>query len=104
MTCPHCGRELICASCGAKVDESARDRAVLLRELTATAEPPPGEPHSAAPAQTFLVVARGHQDLLAELQRVVRDVGWVRVIENRREDRTLLPREGREGSVHLDRD
>ncbi len=104
MRCPHCDRELVCAACGARVDESARDPAALLQELTAIAKPPPGEPSPAAPEQTFLVVARGHQDLLEELQRMVRDVGWVRVIEDRREDRTLLPRERRKGSVHLDRD
>jgi len=86
------------------VDQSATDRAALLRELTASAGPPPAAPRPAASEQTFLVVARGHPDLLEELQRVVRDVGWVRVIEDRREDRTLLPREGREGSVHVDRD
>ncbi len=49
----------------------------------------------------YLVVARGHEDLLEELRSVVTDgLGWVKLIEDRRDDATLLPREGREGRAH----
>jgi hypothetical protein len=53
---------------------------------------------------TFLIVARGHDELLAQLQEVVGDLGWVRLVEDRRHDETLLPREGRQGSVHINED
>jgi hypothetical protein len=46
----------------------------------------------------FLIVARGHHDLFEQIQTLVGEMGWVRVIEDRRQDQTLLPREGREGT------
>lgn len=46
----------------------------------------------------FLIVARGHRDLFEQIQTLIGDMGWVRVIEDRRQDQTLLPREGREGT------
>lgn len=46
----------------------------------------------------FLIVARGHRDLFEQIQTLVGEMGWVRVIEDRRQDQTLLPREGREGT------
>lgn len=76
------------------------------------AETPPGpgaagpaapEPVGAGePGAPFLVVARGHQDLLEELKSLLGETGRVRVIEDRRADPTLLPREGREGRTHVD--
>jgi hypothetical protein len=39
------------------------------------------------------VVARGHPDLLAELEAMFRDDPRVQVIENRRQDNALLPRD-----------
>jgi hypothetical protein len=54
--------------------------------------------------QTFLIVAKGHGELLDQLKEVVGDLGWVRLVEDRRQDETILPREGRQGSVHVDRD
>jgi hypothetical protein len=49
-------------------------------------------------------VARGHGDLLDQLREVVGDLGWVRLMEDRRTGETILPREGRGGTVHVDRD
>jgi hypothetical protein len=46
----------------------------------------------------FLVVARGHRNLYAELKELVGTGGQVEVIEDRRRDPTILPREGREGT------
>jgi hypothetical protein len=64
------------------------------------------EPGSDAPRdeQTFLVVAKGHAELLEELKRVIGDLGWVTPITDRRDDPTILPREGRQGTVHVDQD
>ena len=39
-----------------------------------------------------LVVARGHARLTAELRAIFENWPWVQVIENRRQDRGLLPR------------
>jgi response regulator RpfG family c-di-GMP phosphodiesterase len=51
----------------------------------------------------YLVVARGHQDLLEELRSVVSDgLGWVKLIEDRRDDATLLPREGKTHELDAD--
>ena len=56
----------------------------------------PGPVSLASDAETrapwLLVVARGHARLVAELQALFRDASRVRVIENRREDHSLLPR------------
>jgi hypothetical protein len=59
---------------------------------------------AARAAQTFLVVAKGHGDLIDQLREVVGDLGWVQLIKDRRDDPTILPREGRQGSVHIDPD
>jgi hypothetical protein len=64
------------------------------------ADPQPTPP----PDQTFLIVAKGHGELLDQLKEVVGDLGWVRLVEDRRRDETILPREGRQGTVHVDRD
>ena len=101
MNCPHCGTAVVCGSCGAAIKDSARPDVVLSEDGpsgTATA----GEASKAD--RTFLIVARGHSDLLDQLKEVVGDLGWVRLMEDRRTDETLLPREGREGSVHVDRE
>ena len=93
MNCPHCGRAVVCASCGSVVDV---DRS-----------PPPaagGSPGAEPGENTFLIVARGHDELLAQLQEVVGDLGWVRLVEDRRHDETILPREGRQGTVHIDQE
>ncbi|HEV8674133.1 MAG TPA: hypothetical protein VGX21_08805 [Methylomirabilota bacterium] len=98
MDCPECGRTLVCAACGSPVEE------------TVQVGPGPGPEsaiRSAGPQggdQTFLVVARGHGDLLEQLKEVVGELGWVRPIQDRRDDPTILPREGREGTVHVDED
>lgn len=103
MNCPQCGRPVVCGGCGAAIGDTPKYRVVVLEEF-------PGNPGTAMPVsrrpddRTFLVVARGHEDLLAELRRLVGDVGWVRVIEDRRQDQTLLPREGRSGTVRIDED
>lgn len=72
------------------------------RGRPASAEPAPAAaPSAESGAPAYLVVARGHEDLLEELRNVVTDgLGWVKLIEDRRDDATLLPREGREGRVH----
>ena len=45
------------------------------------------------------VVARGRDDLVPELEAIF--AGSVRVVENRRRDPALLPREGREGRRYV---
>jgi hypothetical protein len=40
----------------------------------------------------LFVVARGHARLAAELRAIFEDWPWVQVIEDRRQDRGLLPR------------
>ena len=53
---------------------------------------------------TLIVVAQGQQDLLRDLRAVFGGIGRTRIIEDRRRDRTLLPRErcffGSAGVVH----
>jgi len=100
VACPHCGTALVCRACGTAI-ETAR---------TSRGEPPeaagvekPGADGSRS-SQTFLVVAKGHGDLLEQLQEVVGDLGWVKLITDRRDDPTILPREGRQGTVHVDQD
>lgn len=51
----------------------------------------------------LVVVAQGQPGLLAEVARALGDVPGIRVIEDRRQDRTLLPREGRDGRVFAGR-
>ena len=45
----------------------------------------------------LFIVARGHQDLVGPVKVLLASVGPYRVIEDRRQDRSLFPREGREG-------
>jgi hypothetical protein len=101
VDCPQCGNALVCAACGAAIEHAPRDIGGELENLAKLPEaeptPPPGD-------QTFLIVAKGHTDLLAQLQGVVGDLGWVRLVEDRRADETILPREGRQGTVHVDRE
>jgi putative nucleotidyltransferase with HDIG domain len=74
------------------------------RPVSPEADPGAGPPPDGA-RPAYLVVARGHEDLLEELRSVVTEgVGWVELIEDRRDDTTLLPREGRAGRVHVDPD
>lgn len=54
--------------------------------------------------ESFLVVAKGHEDLLAQVKATVAGISWIRVIEDRRNERVLLPREGREGRAYFDGD
>jgi hypothetical protein len=50
----------------------------------------------------LLVVARGQVGLLETLREFVADLGWVDVIEDRREGASLLPRTDRpEGSFQV---
>ena len=99
MTCRHCGGPAVCAVCRAPIEGETPDRVQLLEELvsrTLPASPPPG---SGSDDAYFLIVARGHRELLSQLQSVLGEMGWIRIIEDRRRDETLLPREGREGKV-----
>jgi hypothetical protein len=93
VNCPHCGRALVCAACGEAVYEAGRDPGGPARVDLTDAE---------RAAQTFLVVAKEHGDLLDQLREVVGDLGWVKLIKDRRDDPTILPREGRQGTVHVD--
>jgi len=79
--------------------DSAKDGVALLEDLVRRAlTPSKGEdPDDQA---FFLIVARSHRNLLEQLKTLTGDLGWVRVIEDRRQDLTLLPREGREGSLY----
>lgn len=60
------------------------------------------DPAGRASGESFLVVARGHRDLLEQVKATVSDISWIRVIEDRRNERLLLPREGREGRAYFD--
>jgi response regulator RpfG family c-di-GMP phosphodiesterase len=90
---------------GAPTREAA---AASARELGAvpSVEPgarPPAAGGGAAEEPAVFVVARGHQELLEQLKSLIGDdLRWVQVIEDRRGDPTILPREGREGSVYVD--
>jgi len=98
VNCPHCGSAVICAACGSAVEDGAG--------ANRSPESPGGASPSAEPGEnTFLIVARGHDELLSQLKEVVGDLGWVRLVEDRRRDNeTILPREGRQGTVHIDQD
>ncbi|HSD66399.1 MAG TPA: hypothetical protein VLF95_06850 [Vicinamibacteria bacterium] len=102
MNCPHCGGALVCGACGTAIEPRARGVPGEALEPGAAEDPEEGDVSRAS--QTFLVVARGHGDLLEQLQEVVGDLGWVTLIKDRRGDPTILPREGREGTVHVDQD
>jgi hypothetical protein len=102
MDCPHCGQPVTCRACGNRVEDPSPD---LRRELELMMNAPGTEPKPATPPdKTFLIVAKGHGELLDQLKEVVGDLGWVRLVEDRRHDETILPREGRQGTVHVDRD
>jgi hypothetical protein len=92
VNCPHCGSAVICAACGVAVGDGT------------SASPQPTGDASPAGENTFLIVARGHEELLSQLKEVVGDLGWVRLVEDRRHDESILPREGRQGTVHIDQD
>jgi hypothetical protein len=101
VNCPYCGTAIACPSCGAPVEEGAGpDLVITDGGRSAKAEA------AAAPKseRMFLIVARGQGELLDQLKEVVGDLGWVRLMEDRRTDETILPREGREGTVHVDHD
>jgi hypothetical protein len=51
--------------------------------------------------RAVLVVARGQIGLLEALREFVAELGWVDVIENRREGASLLPRTDRSGGSFL---
>ena len=102
MDCPHCGQPVTCRACGNRVEDPAPD---LRRELELLMSAQAPEPKTSAPPdKTFLIVAKGHGELLDQLKEVVGDLGWVRLVEDRRQDETILLREGRQGTVHVDRD
>jgi hypothetical protein len=102
MDCPHCGQPVTCRACGNRVEDPSPD---LRRELELMMNAPAAESKPATPPdKTFLIVAKGHGELLDQLKEVVGDLGWVRLVEDRRHDETILPREGRQGTVHVDRD
>ena len=60
------------------------------------------DPAGRRSGESFLVVAKGHADLLEQVKATVADLSWIRVIEDRRHERILLPREGREGRAYVD--
>jgi hypothetical protein len=101
LKCSHCGAELVCRACGSPV-EGLPHEAAELDELVSGVLPPAESPASSDEQNVLLVVARGHRALYEQLRAVVGELGHVRVIEDRRRDRTLLPREGREGSPHVE--
>jgi hypothetical protein len=90
---------LTCAACGTAVTEPVGQPRP---EGPERAEEPDADAQRSD--QTFLVVAKGHGELLEQLQEVVGDLGWVKLIKDRRDDPTILPREGRQGTVHVDQD
>ncbi len=84
----------------AGLEEMPLDR---LRAAEAPADQDAPPPQPAGIDQALLIVARGHRDLLEELRTILGDaIGPVRVIEDRRRDQTILPREGRQGRPHVD--
>ena len=101
MKCNHCGASLVCHACGSPV-ESVLPDASELHELPGDVLPPADWPEASDAQNVLLVVARGHQALYEQLKAVVGDLGHVRVIEDRRHDQTLLPREGRQGAPHVE--
>ena len=102
MNCPHCGTAVVCTACGTPVEEPTPTLGELDGPVTASGSDAAAGP--AAGENTFLIVARGHGELLDQLKEVVGDLGWVRLVEDRRRDETLLPREGRQGTVHVQRE
>lgn len=88
---------MVCAACGRATEDPIRDL-----ERLAKASGAEESPDVSGGEHTFLIVARGHGDLLDQLKEVVGDLGWVRLVEDRRRDETILPREGRQGTVHVD--
>jgi hypothetical protein len=56
---------------------------------------------SSRDGRALLVVARGQASLLEALREFVAELGWVDVIEDRREGRSLLPRVDSENPASL---
>lgn len=103
MNCPHCGSAVVCAACGNTIEDAIQEVGGDLESLVKASGA--GESAGASGGEnTFLIVARGHGELLDQLKEVVGDLGWVRLVEDRRRDETILPREGRQGTVHVDRE
>jgi hypothetical protein len=96
VKCSRCGGPLACAVCGTAADTEA---AAYLEELVTRTFPDSVVTVGSQDDRYFLIVARGHRDLLTQIQGLVGGMGWVRVIEDRRRDQNLLPREGREGTT-----
>ena len=59
------------------------------------------DPDDEGDGKALFLVARGTLDLFDELKAFVEELGWVRVVEDRRNESTLLPREGREGKLYV---
>jgi hypothetical protein len=53
------------------------------------------------PDAALAVVAQGEPALLDAIRVALGPLPGLRIIEDRRRDRTLLPREGREGRVYV---
>ena len=99
MSCRHCGGAAVCGVCHAPIEDGGQDRVLFLEDLVSRTLPDALPSGSAADESYFLIVARGHRNLLGQVKALLGKMGWIRVIEDRRQDPTLLPREGREGKV-----
>jgi hypothetical protein len=80
-TCSHPWLRVVCGECGQPVDVLGPD----VTRPPESAEPPPESPVPVAEERTaFLVVARGHPELVEQLRSVMAERENVQVIEDRR--------------------
>jgi hypothetical protein len=93
VRCEHCGGSLVCAACGIPAEAGPAASVDALEGLVTRALSTSQVSPSSQEDQLFLIVARGHEDLLEQIKTVVGDIGWVRVIEDRRRASTVLPRD-----------
>jgi hypothetical protein len=87
----------VCSDCRVPADAGEPGAETLLEELVTQTLREGSVSAISQDDRYFLIVARGHRDLLAQIQGLVGGMGWVRVIEDRRREHNLLPREGHEG-------
>ena len=87
----------MCQACGSVVEALPAEPVDLAAFVNGVLPPMESLP-TTEEQSVLLVVARGHRALYEQLKAVVGELGHVRVIEDRRRDSTLLPREGRQGA------